>query len=372
MATTTRDYYEVLGVERDANADRIKAAYRKLALENHPDRNPGDAAAEDRFKAAAEAYSVLSDAEKRARYDRFGAAGNGGGFDPGGFDPSVFGDFSDILGELFGLGGSRARRGGPEPGADLRYDLEIGFEEAAFGVTRTLEIPRLETCATCAGKGAKPGTEVVSCRTCSGRGEVRFQQGFFIVSRACPQCRGEGRTIADPCGDCGGQGRVEHRRELEVKIPAGVDSGTRLRLTGEGEHGRRNGRAGDLYVVVEIEQHERYHRDGIHVLTLEEIGYAQAALGAEIEVETLHGKETLTIPGGTKPGQQFRLKSKGIPRLGSSGRGDHVVEIGVRIPKPSELSDEQKSLLTRLAELEGRPVKSERGVLDRVKDLFHS
>ncbi|KAB2966547.1 MAG: molecular chaperone DnaJ [Thermoanaerobaculia bacterium] len=370
--STTRDYYEILGVARDASADQIKSAYRKHALKYHPDRNPGDHAAEERFKEAAEAYAVLSDDARRARYDRFGREG-AGGFGPEGFDPSTFADFSDILGDLFGLGGAfggRSRRGGPEPGADLRYDLSIAFEEAAFGVDRELEVPRLETCAGCQGSGAAPGSESVACRTCGGRGELRFAQGFFTVARTCPHCRGEGRTISDPCPDCRGEGRVEQRRKLHMRIPAGVDSGARLRLTGEGEHGRRGGRTGDLYVVLEVEAHPRYHREGAHVVTVEEIGYAQAALGAEIEIETLHGKERLSIPGGTRPGQHFKLKGKGIPRLGGSGRGDHVVEVAVRIPKPSDLSDEQRALLARLGQLEGRPARAEKKLLARFKELF--
>jgi len=369
--SSTRDYYEVLGVPRDASTDQIKSAYRRLALQHHPDRNPGDHVAEERFKEAAEAYTVLSDPDKRARYDRFGREG-AGGFGPEGFDPSVFGDFSDILGDLFGLGGlgGRSRRGGPEPGADLRYDLTIGFVEAAFGVTRELEVPRLETCATCSGSGAAPGSQPVTCPTCAGRGQVHFAQGFFTVSRPCPQCRGEGRTIEKPCRDCHGHGRVERRRTVEVRIPAGVDDGARLRLSGQGEDGRRGGRTGDLYVVLSVAPHERYHREGAHVLAVEEIGYAQAVLGAEIEVETLHGREKLNVPAGTPPGKQFHLKGRGIPRLGTSGRGDHVVEIAVRIPKPGELSDEQRALLARLAVLEGRPARVEKTVLKRMKELF--
>jgi molecular chaperone DnaJ len=368
--STTRDYYEVLGVPRDASTDQIKSAYRKLALQHHPDRNPGDHAAEDRFKEAAEAYAVLSDPDKRARYDRFGREG-AGGFGPEGFDPTIFGDFSDILGDLFGFGfGGRARRGGAEPGADLRYDLTLEFEEAVFGATRELEIPRLETCETCAGSGAAPGTQPVTCRTCGGRGEVRFAQGFFTVARPCPQCRGEGRTVEQPCPDCHGHGRIERRRQVEVRIPAGVDDGARLRLTGQGEHGRRGGRTGDLYVILSVAPHERYHREGTHVLAVEEIGYAQAVLGAEIEVETLHGREKLSVPAGTAPGRQFRLKGKGVPRLGGSGRGDHVVEISVHIPKPGALNDEQRTLLARLAELEGRPARIEKSVLKRMKELF--
>jgi len=371
-APTTRDYYEVLGVARDASAQEIKSAYRKLALQYHPDKNPGDHQAEERFKEAAEAYAVLSDAEQRAHYDRFGRAGTSP-FAGGGFDPSIFGDFGDILGELFGMGGGfggRARPGGPAPGADLRYDLEIAFEEAVFGATKTLEIPRLETCATCSGSGAAAGSGRTACRACQGRGQIRYSQGFFTVARTCPQCQGQGSVVEKPCEECRGQGRVERRKSLEVRIPAGVDSGARLRLTGEGEHGQRGGRTGDLYVVLAVAPDERYHREGAHVLTVEEIGYAQAVLGAEIEVETLHGVEKLEIPPGTTPGRQFRLRGKGIPKLGGSGRGDHVVEAAVHIPKPGELDDERRELLRRLAELEARPVKEGRGVLDRVKDLF--
>jgi molecular chaperone DnaJ len=370
MATGTRDYYEVLGVARDATAQQVKSAYRRLAMQHHPDKNPGDHEAEARFKEAAEAYAVLSDPEKRAHYDRFGSAGPS----PfsGGFDPSVFGDFSDILGDLFGLGGfgGRGRAGGATPGADLRYDLEIPFEEAVFGGTRTLEIPRLETCDTCHGAGAAPGSSRVRCSTCAGRGQVRFTQGFFTMARPCPQCHGEGEILEKPCETCRGDGRVERRRRLEVKIPAGVDHGARLRISGEGEHGRRGGRVGDLYVVIAVAPHPRYHREGTHVLTVEPVGYGQAVLGGEIEVETLHGKELLEIPAGTEHGRQFRLRGKGVPRLTGSGRGDHVVEVAIRVPKAAELDDEQRDLLRRFAELEERPVKEGRGVLGRVKDLF--
>jgi molecular chaperone DnaJ len=370
VRATSTDYYEVLGVARDASAAQIKAAYRKLALQHHPDKNPGDHAAEARFKEAAEAYAVLSDGDKRARYDRFGKEAVNGS---GGFDPSTFADFSDILGDLFGFGsifGQAARPGAPVPGADLRYDLTISFEEAAFGVVRSIEYPRLESCSACGGTGGAGGKPPIACKTCGGHGQVRFSQGFLTVARTCPACHGEGRTVAEPCPDCHGDGRTERRRQLEVKIPAGADQGNRLRVSGEGEDGRRGGRRGDLYVVLNVRPHERFHREGAHVLALEELGYAQMALGAEVEVTTLHGAETLTIPAGTKPGQQFRLKGQGIPRLGGSGRGDHVVEVSVRIPKSSELSDEQRALLVRLAELEGRPAKADRGVLDRVKDLF--
>ena len=376
MATATkRDYYEVLGVERGCSEKEIKAAYRKLALQFHPDKNHGDKAAEEKFKEAAEAYAVLSDAEKRGRYDRFGHQGGAQQF--GGFDPSTFGDFSDILGDLFGLGGlggfggGGRGRGGAEQGADLRYDLAISFEEAAFGLTRKLEVPRLEGCEDCGGSGAAEGTKPQTCAACGGRGQVRFTQGFFTLARPCATCRGEGVTIAEPCKGCRGEGRIERVRSLEVKIPAGVDTGARLRLHGEGEHGRRGGPRGDLYVVLSIAPHERFERDGAHVHAEVEVGYAQAVLGATVEVTTLHGAKELEIPSGTRHGEQFRLRGQGIPRLGGSGKGDHVAHVVIRVPRPSELTDEQRGLLAKLGELEGRPAREEKGVLDRVRGLFN-
>ncbi|HEX9798596.1 MAG TPA: molecular chaperone DnaJ [Thermoanaerobaculia bacterium] len=369
---TTRDYYEILGVAREATTQQIKAAYRKLALKYHPDKNPSDAEAEERFKEAAEAYAVLSDADQRARYDRFGHAAAGGfeGFGgAGGFDPSIFGDFSDILGDLFGFAGGQ-RAGGATPGADLRYDLEISFEEAAFGATRTVEFPRLEACATCGGEGSAGGKPPERCRACGGAGQVRFSQGFFTVARTCPNCRGEGRVVVDPCAECSGSGRVERARKLEVRIPAGVDTGARLRLAGEGEHGRRGGRRGDLYVVLSVAPHETFRREGPHVLSQVEIGYAQAVLGGTVEVPTLHGTRQLEIPPGTPSGRLFHLRGEGIERLAGRGRGDHVVEAVIRVPKRAELDDERRALLHRLGELEGRPAREERGVIDRVKDLF--
>ena len=364
-----RDYYEILGVERTASDKEIKAAYRKLALLHHPDKNPGDKGAEELFKQAAEAYAVLSDPEKRQRYDRFGRQG-APSFE-GGFDPSTFSDFSDILGDLFGFaGGGRGGRSQASPGADLRYDLEIAFEEAAFGVTKSLKIPRLESCDSCGGSGAAAGSTPVRCAGCGGRGQVHSSQGFFTLARTCPRCGGEGVTITDPCKECRGEGRVEKLRTLEVKIPRGVDNGARLRLVGEGEHGRRGGTRGDLYVVLEVAPHASFERDGFNVLSEVEIGFAQAVLGAEVEVETLHGKEDLAIPPGTRHGEQFRLKGKGVDRLGGSGRGDHIARAAIRVPAPGDVTDEQRELLRKLAELEGRPVKEERGVLHRVRDLF--
>jgi len=368
-----RDYYEILGVSREADAQEIKRAYRQAAVRWHPDRNPDDPEAEARFKEAAEAYSVLADDEKRARYDRFGHQGvAGGGFS--GFDPSTFGDFADILGDFFGFGdifgGTRRRRSRAQPGADLRYELSLTLEEAAFGTSQTLQIPRLETCETCSGSGAAPGSGRVTCSACGGRGQVRFTQGFFTVARTCPQCGGEGRVIQDPCPDCQGAGRIEKLHKVEVEIPAGVDTGNRLRLSGEGEHGVRGGPPGDLYVDVVVEPHPIYERRGSDVITQLPIGFAQAVLGATLEVETLHGTEKVRIPAGTAHGRELRLHGKGIPKLGRSGRGDHVVVVEIEVPDPKELSEEQRELLHRMAELDGQEVDAERGVFERVRDLF--
>ncbi|MFQ5525601.1 MAG: molecular chaperone DnaJ [Thermoanaerobaculia bacterium] len=371
---SARDYYEVLNVDRGASERDIKSAYRRLAVKFHPDRNPGDHAAEEKFKEAAEAYAVLSDTEKRARYDRFGHRGvAGGGFS--GFDPTVFGDFSDILGDFFGFGfgdmfgrGRRGRTG--QPGADLRYELHIDLEEAAFGAEETLEIPRLETCEDCSGSGSAEDTGVETCHACAGQGQVRFTQGFFTVARTCPQCGGEGRVVTNPCAACKGEGRFEQRRSIQVKIPAGVDSGTRLRLTGEGEHGRKGGPTGDLYVDIVVEPHEKFHREGPHVASEVELAFAQAVLGAEVEVETLHGPELLEIPAGTRDGTKFQLKGKGIEQLNGFGKGDHIVVARLVVPHPRNLSDEELDLVRELAELEGVEVRESRRVLDRVKDLF--
>jgi molecular chaperone DnaJ len=365
-----RDYYEVLSISRSASQQEIKSAYRKIAVRDHPDKNPGDKEAEERFKEAAEAYAVLSDADKRARYDRFGHQGVAGA-GAGGFDPTIFADFSDILGDIFGFGGRRGGGGsGMTRGADLRYDLTLTFEEAAFGAETVLRIPRLEGCPRCSGTGSAKGSPPAVCSACGGRGQVRFTQGFFTVARTCPQCQGEGRVISDPCDECRGEGRVERERSITVKIPAGVDTGARLRLSGEGEHGRRGGPAGDLYVVLQVRPHKHFRRDGTTVLSRLSISYPQAVLGTTVEVETLHGKAPLDIPSGTPYGRDFRLRGQGIDRLDSSGRGDHVVTVEVAVPNPRDLSDEETQLLRRLAELGGQPVKEERKVLDRVKNLF--
>ena len=371
---TKRDYYEVLGVGRSAPAAEIKKAYRKLAAQYHPDKNPGNAEAEERFKEAAEAYAVLSDADKRARYDRFGHGGLGasGGFS--GFDPQTFGDFADVLGDLFGFGellGGR-RRGGRRgtPGADLRYDLELTFEEAAFGATHTLRVPRLEVCPDCKGTGSAAGSAPATCNACGGAGQVRFSQGFLTVARTCPQCRGRGTVISDPCKRCRGARRVEQERTLEVTIPAGVEDSARLRLTGEGEQGLDGGSPGDLYVVLRVEAHPRLRREGPHVVSEVDVTYPQLVLGASLEVETVHGPAPLEIPPATQPGEQFRLAGQGVARLDGRGRGDHHVFVRLQVPAPAEISEEERELLKKLAELQAKPVRERRGVKDRVRDLF--
>jgi|CXWL01.1.fsa_nt_gi molecular chaperone DnaJ len=371
-APTKRDYYEVLGVARTASEKDIKSAYRKLALQYHPDKNPGDTTAEEKFKEAAEAYAVLSDADKRGRYDRFGhqaTGGAGGGFQ--GFDPSTFGDFSDILGDLFGFGaGGGRRRGAANPGADLRYDVELTFEEAAFGVTKSLTFSRLETCDTCRGGGSADGKPPVNCQTCGGRGQVAMSQGFFTVATTCPRCRGEGRVVTDPCTSCRGDGRVEKERTVEIRIPAGVDTGARLRVSGEGEHGRRGGQPGDLFVVVEVEEHPTFHRDGYDVVADLELTFPQAVLGTEVEVPTLHGPVPLAVPAGTQNEAAFVLRGKGVQRLDGRGKGDHVVRARLTVPHPRALGKREVELLQELATLQGSTVREEKSILDHIKDVF--
>jgi molecular chaperone DnaJ len=369
MATTEkRDYYEVLGIGRTAPVDEIKKAYRRLAIKYHPDKNPGDADAEEKFKEAAEAYGVLSDDEKRNRYDRYGHQGLG---NTGGFDPNQFADFGDILGDLFGFGDffgtSRRRTSRAARGNDLRYDLTLVFEEAVFGKDVTLQIPRTITCATCSGSGAKPGTQPVTCSGCGGRGQIRYSQGFFAVARTCPQCGGAGKVIKDPCATCGGAGRVREERSISVKIPPGVDDGSRLRVAGEGEAGFNGGPAGDLYVFISVNEHAKFSRRDYDIHSEESVSVTRATLGGDVLVDTLDGKETLRIPAGTQPSQVFRLRGKGVQFLDGSGRGDHYVHVGVRIP--SSLNEEQRSLYEQLASADGEAVEP-RGVLNKVKDFF--
>lgn len=365
-----RDYYEVLGVAKGAGDSEIKSAYRKLAVEHHPDRNPGDSAAEDKFKEAAEAYSVLSDANKRARYDRFGhpATGGAGGFS--GFDSDTFGDFSDILGDLFGLGGRRRRsRSGPMAGADLRYDLSVSFEEAVFGFEPTLRIPRLEGCDTCSSTGSADGAPPATCQTCRGQGQVRMTQGFFTVARTCPKCAGAGQVISSPCPSCGGAGRRERDHSLQLKIPAGVDEGSRLRLESEGEHGVRGGPSGDLYVVIHVEGHSKFERSGLDVLSEVELSYPLAVLGGKVEIDTVHGPEQLSVPSGTAPGDLLRLRSKGVPRLGGGGHGDHIAHVRLRVPRARDLAPEELELVEALARRAGEEA-GDRTVIEKVKEFF--
>ena len=359
-----RDYYEVLGVSRDATPDEVKSAYRKLAIKHHPDRNPGDAEAEMKFKEAAEAYAVLSDAEKRARYDRFGHDADAAGF--GGFDPSIFGDFSDILGSFFGFGRGGRRTTGI-PGSDLRYDLRLSFEDAAFGKNVEIRVPRLEACEACDGSGSRDG-KLTTCSTCQGQGRVRISQGFFSVAQTCPHCHGAGQIVTDPCKKCRGEGRVEKQRDLTVDIPAGVETGLRLRLRGEGEHGVRGGPPGDLEVWMRVDPHERLERDGADVHERILLTYPQLVLGTTFEVRTLHGNETLRVPGGTPSGHEFRLRGQGIQHLRHDGRGDHVVHVALKVPRPKDLDERQLELLRELAEIDG--VEIHQGMFEKVKNLF--
>ena len=378
-----RDYYEILEVERTASDGEIKSSYRRLALKFHPDRNPDDKKAEDRFKECAEAYSVLADASKRSAYDRFGHAGvqsaAGGG---GGFDPSVFTGFEDILGglgDIFGFGdvfGAR-RRGGPQRGADLRYDLEITFEESATGAETAIQIPRQESCDTCKGSGAAPGTTPTVCNTCKGQGQVRSQQGFFTVARTCPQCRGAGKTITKPCTTCRGAGRVTRERKITVKIPPGIATGQQLRLQGEGEGGSAGGPAGSLYVVIHVQEHDFFRRDGMNLFCEIPVNFPTVALGGEIDVPTLDGSEKVKVPEGTQTGTTLRLRGKGMPDVNGRGRGDLFATVQVTTPK--KLNKEQRRAVEELAKAlpkeEFVPRKrheesDERNLFDRVKDMF--
>jgi molecular chaperone DnaJ len=367
------DYYDTLGVSRSASEQEIKSAYRKLALKYHPDRNPGDKAAEERFKEAAEAYSVLGDADKRRRYDTFGHAGVSGG--SVGFDPTTFADFGDILGDLFGFGDLFGRsRGGPRRGADLRYNLELTFQEAAFGTETHIQIPRATPCAACKGSGAAPGTHPVSCPTCGGAGQVTFQQGFFSVARTCQRCRGNGRIVEKRCPECEGEGQKPGEERLKVKIPAGVDSGSQLRLAGKGEGGAAGGPPGDLYVVVRVQEHPFFRREGPHLLCEVPVAITQAALGATVEIPSLEGDPTpFEIPAGTQTGTVFRLRGRGVPNLGGRGRGD--LHVAVRVVVPKKLSGEQRKLLEKLAQTLTPPKLDEkadedRSIFDRMREFL--
>jgi molecular chaperone DnaJ len=378
---TQLDYYEILGIEREASTDQIKSAYRKLALQYHPDRNPANKhEAEERFRQATEAYSVLSDAQKRQIYDRYGHAGlNNRGFEATDFSASIFEDFRDIFGDLFGFddifsGGTGRRRGGRssrgQRGADLRYDMSLSFEDAAAGANTQIKISRRESCEACRGTGAKPGTGMTVCQTCHGRGQLQYQQGFFAITRTCPACNGAGQVIRDACASCRGQGRIERERTLEVGIPAGVDSGTRLRMAGQGEPGANGGPPGDLYIFLEVKEHSFFERRGADLYCTVPISFPQAVLGTTVKIPTLQGEQELHIPDGTQSGQIFRQKGKGLPNP-HGGRGDLYVNI--RVVVPSKVTREQKRVLEQLGEtmkVENKPTERNSSFFDKVKDIF--
>ncbi|HEY0701881.1 MAG TPA: molecular chaperone DnaJ [Candidatus Acidoferrales bacterium] len=377
-AAKNTDFYAALGVERDASAEQIKSAYRKAALQWHPDRNPNNKEeAERNFRVAAEAYAVLSDQQKRAIYDRYGEAGLGSrGFDSG-FNATIFEEFQDILGDLFGiddaLGGGRRRTGRAargQRGADLRYDMSLTFEEAANGVTSKINLSRHEICELCKGTGSKPGTGTTPCRTCGGRGQMAYSQGFFSITRTCPACQGAGQVIQDACTGCRGQGRIERERTLEVGVPAGVDSGTRLRMTGQGELGSNGGPAGDLYIFLEVKEHAFFERRGSDLICEIPISFMQAALGTKIKVPLLKGDEELEIPEGTQSGQIFRKKAKGLPNP-HGGRGD--MYISVRVVVPAKVTRDQRRILEQLGQtmkVENKPAERNSTFFDKVKDIF--
>lgn len=367
-----RDYYEVLGVSHDAGEDELKKAYRALALRYHPDRNPDDPEAEEKFKEASEAYAVLSDPEKRTRYDRFGFDGVGAG-GPGGFPGADFGNFGDIFNDLFGdlfggrMGGRRRGRG--QRGADLRYNYELDLADLLEGTEASLKLPKMMPCSPCGGTGARSGTSPERCQRCGGSGQAIFQQGLFRISRPCDACGGEGWVVRDPCPSCRGAGRVEGQKTIKVTIPRGVEDGMRLRVPGEGEAGISGGPPGDLYVVISVRPHRFFVRDGPDLHCEVPIPFVQAVLGGEIEVPTLDGKIHLRIPEGTQSGKIFSLRGRGLPSLGSSTRGDQLVRIFVEVP--TKLTGRQRELLEQFAEESGTDVSPvTRGFLEKLKDLF--
>jgi molecular chaperone DnaJ len=366
------DYYEVLGVSRAASDQELKSAYRKMAREHHPDRNPGDQAAEERFKQASEAYQVLSDADKRAAYDRFGHAGLGGqGFGGSPFGGGVdIGDlFGDLFGEMFNVGGNQRRASRQQRGDDLRFDLTIDFQAAIFGVETEVKVRRMETCGSCRGSGSASGRGPTVCGQCQGRGQVRYQQGFFSVARACGSCGGTGQVIGDPCPTCLGETRVGKELKLNVKVPPGVESGTRIRYSGEGGAGRHGAPKGDLYVVLAIRPHEFFERDGHNLRCVIPISFPQAAMGAEIQIPGIDGPITLKIPEGTQSGKELRVRDRGVPFLNEKGTGDLIVKVVVQIPR--KLTRAQRELVSQLAEslaVDNKPASP--SLIEKMKDLF--
>ncbi len=375
MSVAKRDYYEVLSVSRDCDDQTLKTSYRKLALQYHPDRNPDNRDAEEKFKEAAEAYSVLSDPQKRAAYDRYGHQGVNGAAGGAGFDESTFADFGDILGDLFGFGdvfgngGGRRGRSRVQRGEDIRYDLEITFEDTMKGLSADLQIPRMEACTKCAGTGAEPDGGLVTCATCSGRGEVLYQQSFLSIRKTCPTCGGRGKVIRQACTLCRGEGFHRTEKKLKVNVPAGVDNGTRLRLTGEGNPGPPGSQPGDLYVVVKVADHPVFERREFDLHCTLPVNVAQAVLGAEIEVETFDGPQTVRLPEGTQTGANFKMRGLGVPHLNSRTRGDLYVHLDVQIPK--KLSREQRRLFEELKDLlPAENMPHEKSVFEKVRDFF--
>jgi molecular chaperone DnaJ len=384
MIMSKRDLYEVLGVAKGASKEEIKKAYRKLAMQHHPDKNAGNKESEAMFKEASHAADVLLDDNKRAQYDRFGhegaqMGGGPGGFGGGGFQNADFGDLGDIFGDIFGdiLGGQRGGRGGrrgggrrAQAGDDLQTDISVTFEEAAFGVEKEIQINRSIVCGDCHGSGAKKGSGPVTCDMCQGHGEVRRQQGFFTIAQPCPKCHGQGQMIKEPCETCHGRGRNKKREKLSVKVPAGIDEGQRLKLSGQGDSGANGGPAGDLYVLLRIQDHEFFKREEYDVHCEVPISFSQAALGTEIEVPTLGGRVSMKIPEGTQSGQKMKLRNKGITKLGGYGFGDQIITIHVETP--SKLTKEQREIFSRLSELEQNNTSNPmtKGFFDRVRELF--
>jgi molecular chaperone DnaJ len=372
-----RDYYEVLGVGREAGETDIKSAYRKLARQFHPDHHPDDPTAEDKFKEASEAYSILSDPQKRAAYDRYGHAGLQGAAGGGGFDPNAFADFSDILGDffggqfgdLFGGGGGGRRRNRPQRGEDVRYDLEVSFEDAVFGMNAEIQVPRMEPCDHCRATGSEPGTGPSTCPTCHGRGEILYQQSFLSIRRTCSTCQGSGQIIRNPCSKCKGHGYQQVQRKLKINIPAGVDDGTRLRLAHEGQPGGNGGPNGDLFVFLKVKAHPFFERNENDLHCTIPLNIGQAALGADIDVPTLEGSQKLKIPEGTQNGTKFKLRHQGVPNINGSGRGDLYVHVDVKVP--TRLSKEQRRLLEQLRDtlpVDNSP--AEKGLFEKVKNYF--
>ncbi|MGC1783699.1 MAG: molecular chaperone DnaJ [Acidobacteriaceae bacterium] len=374
MSPTARvikaDYYEVLSVERNASDQKLKSAYRKLAMQYHPDRNPDDPVAEEKFKQASEAYQVLSDPDKRAVYDRFGHAGVANGVDASGFAgmPDLGDIFGDLFGEMFNVGGAR-RSSRAQRGRDLQYDLTLTFEESVFGKQSEIDIRRMESCSACKGSGAEPGHGPTVCQQCAGRGQVRYQQGFFSVARTCPVCGGTGSIVKDPCRQCRGEGRLSADHTINVTVPAGIEDGMRIRYQGEGDAGRYGGPAGDLYVVVSIEPHPFLEREGNDLHYVLPISFPQATMGTELTIPTLEGETKLKVPEGTQSGTEFRLRNKGVPYLNDHGRGDLIVQVVAQVPR--KLTKAQKELMRQLAEtltVENTP--SSRSFFGKMKDIF--